>query len=261
MLTTSMSYRLIANDIDRSLETTAKQPMVARETAYYLENIGNVKSIKDFLADDRLFKYAMKAHGLGDMDYAKAFVRKALTEGIDDDRSFANRLSDKRYRDFVETFNFARYGEDAMVFQSTKQGTVDKYMRQTLEENAGAQNEGVRLALYFTRKAPSVKNAYEILADPALQKVVYTILGMPSSMAGADIDKQADAIVKRIKIEDFSDPEKLQKLVQRFTTMWEVSEGPTMSQPTNALLIGQQSRAGLTLSLLTSLQKFRIGGR
>ena len=98
MLTTAATYRMVANDLARSLDTTSKRPDVARETAYYLKNIGNVKSIDDFLGDDRLFAYAMKAFGLQDMSYAKAFMRKVLTEGIDDRRSFANSLTDVRYR-------------------------------------------------------------------------------------------------------------------------------------------------------------------
>ena len=83
-----------------------------RDSAYYLANIRSVKSIDDFIGNDRIFKYAMKAFGLEDMDYAKAFMRKVLTEGIDNPNSFANSLTDTRYREFAETFNFARYSTD-----------------------------------------------------------------------------------------------------------------------------------------------------
>jgi len=176
VLTTTASYRLLASDMTRSLERTAATPTVERDSVRYLDRIGTIKSIEDFLADDRVFSYAMKAFGLGDMVYAKAFMRKALEGGIDDKESFANSLADKRYRDFVETFNFARYGETATVFTRTQQGTVDKYVQQTLEESAGAQNQGVRLALYFQRKAASIDDVYDILADPALLKVVQTAL-------------------------------------------------------------------------------------
>ena len=55
-----------------------------RETKYYLENIAKVKTIEEFVKNDRLFSYAMKAHGLEDMAYAKAFMVKALKEGIAD---------------------------------------------------------------------------------------------------------------------------------------------------------------------------------
>jgi hypothetical protein len=78
---------------------------------------------------------------------------------------------------------------------------VDKYLRQTLEEQAGDDNEGVRLALYFERKAESISNFYEVLADPALAQVVRTSLGLPDSIASADIDKQVEMIADRIDIE------------------------------------------------------------
>ena len=96
MQTTFSTYGTIANNLTRSLKTTAAKPQVAREAAYYLANIPNVKSIDDFLGNKRLFSFAMKAYGLQDMTYAKAFMRKVLTEGVADSTAFANRLADDR---------------------------------------------------------------------------------------------------------------------------------------------------------------------
>ncbi len=259
MLTTDLSYRMITKDLDRSIATTAKQPMVARETEYYLKNISNVKSIDDFLGDNRIFKYAMKAFGLSDMDYAKAFMRKALTEGVSDKNSFVNKLSDTRYKEFVETFNFAAHGDSTTAFGRTQQGTVDRYMRQTLEETAGNQNEGVRLALYFSRKATDIDNIYEILGDRALSKVVQTALGLPDAAMAGDIDKLAATISKRIKLEDFKDPAKVEKFIQRFNTLWEISNPSTPKMPAS-LLINQPRQIGLGIDVLTSLQKLKIRG-
>ena len=78
MLSTYLSYRLIAQDIPKSIDRVEKQPAVDRETKYYLDNIGKVTSVDDFVNDYRLFNYAMKAYGLSDMTYAKAFMDKAL---------------------------------------------------------------------------------------------------------------------------------------------------------------------------------------
>ena len=177
VLNTYMNYQLIAKDIGKAIDRVETEPMVKRETEYYLANITKVKSIDDLMKDDRLFRYAMKAHGLGDMSYAKAFMVKAMKEGIDDSDSFANKLTDKRYYEFVKTFDFVSFGETTTVRTRAQQGTVDMYLRQTLEENAGKQNEGVRLALYFERKAGDLTNFYEVLADPALSRVVRTALG------------------------------------------------------------------------------------
>lgn len=260
MLTTNTAYRTITHDLVRSIGNTAKQPQVARESAYYLDNIDKVKSIDDFMANDRLYRYAMKAMGLQDMAYAKAFIRKALTEGIDNRDSFANKLTDPRYRELVATFNFARYGTTTTGSEATKQGVVDRYVRQTLEEDAGKQNEGVRLALYFQRKASGIQNAFNILGDPALLKVAQTTLGLPVSMSLQDIDKQAKMITDRLDLSDLADPAKLDKFLNRFTTMWEMDH-PAAAPITPNLLIGQPLTIGIGLNLLTALQNLRPGGR
>lgn len=259
MLTTLASYRIIAKDLPRSLSNTAASPQVKRETEYYLANIQNVKSIDDFLKDSRLFNYAAKAFGLGDMAYAKAFMRKVLTEGISKSDSFANTLSDPRYREFAEAFNFAQFGETTTVFDVTRQGTVDRYVRQTLEENAGKDNDGVRLALYFQRKAPDITSPLQLLADPALLKVAQTALGISPSTSAMPLDRQVALIASRLDVEDLQDPDKLQGFLNRFASLWEL-QNPT-AQPAGAtVLFSQPKELGVGASLLTSLQNLKLGG-
>jgi hypothetical protein len=226
MFSTPIGYKLIASDLTASLKRTSEQPQIQRESEYYLEAIKTIKTVDEFIANDRVFKYAMKAHGLQDMDYAKAFMRKVLNEGIDNSQSFANKLSDTKYREFAETFNFARHGTVATVFEKARQGVVDRYTRQTLEMDAGASNEGVRLALYFQRKAASAETPYHLMADKALLKVTQIALGIPAATATMDIDRQAEMITKKLDIEDLKDPEKLEKFIGRFTALWEL-ENPT----------------------------------
>jgi len=260
MLTTTASYLMITKDLTRSLSITAAKPQVSRESEYYLANIGNVKSIDDFLGDDRIFALAMKAFGLGEMTFAKAFMRKVLTEGIDDRQSFANSLADPRYREFAQTFNFARFGATTTVFDRTRQGTVDRYLRQTLEEDAGQQNEGVRLALYFERKAANIGGALDVLADRALLTVVRTALGLPVTISLMDLDRQAQVIASRVNFEDFKEPHKLRAFLNRFTSLWEL-ENPTRPSASPMVLIGQPIEAGIAPALLASLQNLKLGGR
>lgn len=261
MLTTAASYRLISANLDRSLATAAKKPVAAREIAYYRENIGKVKSIGDFMKDSRLFRFAMKANGLEDMTYAKAFIRKVLTEGIDSDDAFANQLSDSRYKDFASTFNFVRYGAATTAFAAVQEGTVGKYVRQSLEEEAGGNNEGVRLALYFERKASSLTSAYGILGDKALLQVVQTVLGLSPATGLANIDKQAATISAKLDIADLKDPEKLKSFLTRFTNMWEVSNPSAGSASSAAsILIGHPVEMGISTNLLMSLQGLKLGG-
>lgn len=260
MLSASVSYRIISENLDRSLKTTAAQPQVERETKYYLANITKVKSLDEFLADDRLYSYAMKGAGLSDMTYAKAFMRKVLKEGIDNEKAFANGLADPRYRKFAETFNFARYGETALSFDRTQQGTVDNYIRQTLEEDAGNQNEGARLALYFDRKAADIDSIFDILGDKALLQVVHTAFQIPELSALMDIDKQAEMIRKKLDVEDLKDPEKLKSLLNRFTSLWELDHGGSSSGMTGTSALFGQSNVGISSSVLSAIQNLKLGG-
>ncbi|MCA6125236.1 DUF1217 domain-containing protein [Bradyrhizobium sp. WSM 1704] len=260
MLSTIADYTRISKDMGKSLSLTAKAPDVSRDNDYYLANIRKVKSIDDLFKDYRLYSYAMKAYGLGDMIYAKAFMRKVLTEGISNGNSFANKLSDPRYREFAAAFNFAQLGSNATNTAAATTGTATQYVQQMMEQNAGDQNEGVRLALYFTRKAASIKTPYQILADKALTQVAQTALGLSATVSSADIDKQAAMLSKMINISDFQDPAKVTKFVQRFAAMWDASQAANDTSTNPALvLIGATTTNGMDVDMLSKLQSIRLG--
>ena len=259
MTSTYTSYRLISQDIGKSLERVSKQPDVARETEYYREKIGNVKSIDDFMADTRLYNYALKAHGLEDMAYAKAFIRKVLTEGASDKNAFANKLSDNRYAELAKSLDFAGLGAAATATEAAKSGVIGNYARQTLEQEAGDDNNGVRLALYFERKAPTIKSGLDFLADDALAQVFRTTFNLPDAFAAADVDKQAALIEKSINIKDLQDPEKVGKLLERFTIMWEMQNPSTPYDP--LAVFGSSSGYGISPDLLISINSLKLGGK
>ncbi|HZP19787.1 MAG TPA: DUF1217 domain-containing protein [Bauldia sp.] len=258
MVSTSAEYRLIAANLDRSLATTAAKPSVAVESRYYLDHIDEIRSIGDFIRNTRVFNYAMKAFGLEDMTQAKGLVRKILEGGLDDPKSLGNRIGDDRFRELAATFNFVRDGENATDKTAARQGVVDRYVRQTLEADAGDDNQGVRLALYFQRKAADINSYYDILADAALTKVVKTALGLPEEMSSADIDRQVAAISARLSLADLKDPEKLDRLLTRFAAGYD-AEDTTNADPILALF-DPSSGPTLDLDLILQLQKLKHGG-
>lgn len=260
MASTFTDFRIISSNLPRSIERVKSEPVVSRETEYYLENISNVDTVDEFMADTRLLNYALKAHGLEEMSYAKAFIRKALTEGIQKDDAFANQLADGRYEQFVGTFNFEQHGDNATIFTKAQQGTVDKYLRQTLEEEAGQDNTGVRLALYFERQAPDLESYYSILADGALGQVVRTALGLPAELAATNIDKQVEIFKNRFDLEDFQDPEKLSRFLDRFTALWEL-ENPSVGVSNITTLFSNFGGSGISNDLLLSINNLKLGGR
>jgi hypothetical protein len=101
MISTYLSYNLVAKDLKAEMNRVSEQTLVSREAAYFKANIGKVRSAEEFVDDYRLYSFAMKAHGLEDMIYARAFMLKVLESDLSDNDSYANRLTDKRYRDFA----------------------------------------------------------------------------------------------------------------------------------------------------------------
>lgn len=231
---------------------------VKNETEYYKANVGKLQSIDDLMANKRLLTFALSSYGLDATTEKPETIRKMLEGGITDPASPANKLTDKRYAGFVTAFNFADFGETATSRSLAQRPVIDKYMRQTLEENAGIDNEGVRLALYFERKAPTLTSFYEVLADPALGKVVRTMLSLPESFATADVDKQVQLFESKLDIEDFSDPEALGKLMTRFTSLWEINNPTATPQSLATVLFTQPVEFGISTDLLFTMQRMKL---
>ena len=265
MIGTYVSYRSTIDNMSKTLNTVMNQPDVKRETDYYTQNIKSVRSVDDFLNDTRLFNYAMKAYGLEDMSYAKGMMRKVLT-----DADYAANLTDKRYQQFAAAFNFTKYGDKASEKDSATKVAVNKYMQQTLETRVGEQNEGTRLALYFTRTIGGMSQngtlsqddwAYQILSDKALSYVVYTALGVPDSVRASDVEGQKRLLESRLTFDDLADAGKLETLIGRFSAMYDAKNQPQVS-PALTLLqsTGTGNTFGFSNASMIAMQSLKPGG-
>jgi Protein of unknown function (DUF1217) len=252
------SYNRLSSNIATSIERVSEQPLIKREAEYYQANIGKIKSVDDFMEDSRIYNFALKAFGLEDMQYAKAFIRKVLTEGIDDPEAFSLQLSDQRFREFATAFNFKRYQSATTSFDRVQSGTVNMYLRNSLEAQSGEESEALRLALYFERKASSITSPYSILADKALYQVTRTALGLPDAMSGADIDKQAGILGEKVNVDELGDPAYVKKLITRFLARYEAQNSTAQSSPAATILAG--SGTGIDMSVILSLQTLKRYG-
>lgn len=258
MLSAAATYQNVTRDLTRSLDVVARTPQVTRESAYYLAHIGNVKSIDDLMSNKRVLNYALNAFGLSEISYATAFVRRLLESGVDSSSALANRLADSRYKDFVSTFNFVRYGKTTTTFERTRQGTVDRYRQQVLEENIGDQNEGARLALYFQRKAPTVTSPLGLLADKALLTVTQTALGLSPLTSNLSIEAQQKLIGDKLDVADFKDPAKLSKFINRYLARYDL-DNPAVNANTASLISPTSSGVSIGTDLLMAIQSMRQG--
>lgn len=260
-MTTLSAYLSIAGSLSRWQAIQAKSPAVATATAYYKAHIGEVKSASDLVKNPRLFNYAMTAYGLGDRVTAKGLMTRAMNEGVLSTTALAVKLHDPNVLAFVKAFDFKDKGSTVASTSAAVQKAVDLYAENALETDQGKQNPGVELALYFQRKAPSIKDAFSILADKKLLKVVQTALDI-SPMTGAEpIDQQAKLLSAKLKFPDFQDPKKIQAFLSRFAAMYDFRNAggaATGSPAPNAILADtSQTDGGGGQSLLQSIQSYR----
>lgn len=215
---------------DRPSQAAAKA-----ETDYYTALIGKVTSIDALLGDNRAVAYIRKAYGLSAV--TPDALRQILTQ------TAPSSVMNDAAKAAAGAFNFGANGLLAHGPTQQVQSSIDRlateklYTRVAMESEAGAANEGVRLALYFQRMAPTITTPYQILADKALLQVTQTILGLSPNSSKADVDVQARTLSNRINFADFKDPAKLDTLVRRFATLYDMANG-TGESSTIALLFG-----------------------
>ncbi|MCW0980290.1 DUF1217 domain-containing protein [Agrobacterium sp. BT-220-3] len=230
------------------------------EAKYFSAEMQKIKTLKEFLANDRLTKFAMESLGIDPKSVTKEQLEKIFTSNLDDSQSYVNKEMDPVFRRLVTAFNFNTDGnilhEDRSLIQ-TRRGlyeTLDNYLTQTLETQAGEENAGVRLALYFQRMAAGTTSYYSILADTAIQNFIKTTFGIPDELGNAGVDTQVTMMKKYFDIKDFQDPEKVKKLIARFTIMYDNSQNTT--DPIMMLFNGSGSVgiSGDTLLAVASLR-------
>lgn len=210
------TFRALTREFPRTLERLARNPEVGRESRYYLERIGSVRSADDLLADPRLLRVALGAWGLEDMTYARGLLRRLLVEGTRETDAFANRIADPRFRSFARAFDFERLGAATTASENVRSGVVQRWLNAELERREGARDPTMRLALYFRRVAPTVGSTMGLLADRALLEVVRGGLGLPAGMSSLELDRQVSMIEQRLAPADLRDPVQLDRLVTRF---------------------------------------------
>ncbi|MES5098317.1 DUF1217 domain-containing protein [Agrobacterium sp. BA1120] len=230
-----------------------------KETAYYQEQMKTVTSVKDLLSDSRVTNYILEANGIDPKSVTSSDLKKMFESDLTDPKSYVNTLEDNRFTEIVASFNFDAKGSlTADAVQGGQQRgsileTTNQYVRQTLEEQQGDTSEGVRLALYFERVAPTISSAYGILSDDAIFKFFKTAYSMPDSIANMDVEKQAEMVTKYIDVTQLQDTDYVSKLIKRFTALYD-TQNSTSSSSLSILSGGSTSISADTLLAVAQLK-------
>ena len=260
----SKDYIVLKTRFVASGEVAAVRKKAEEEAQYYADNIGKIDNVKELLADRKILDVVLFSKGIDPAKVTDEDLKKMFESDLDDPKSYVNGLADWRFAEVVASFNFNAAGN---LIQSAQDGiqqrgevleTANRYLNQVLETEQGEENAGVRLALYFKRMADSITSAYDILGDTALLEVFRTMFSLPTELSNMDIDQQAKIVEKNLDLSELKDPEALEKLVKRFTILYDLENGVN-NAPSLAILLGDGGSATISGDTLMSIAQLRKG--
>lgn len=203
---------------------------IQRDTDYFRENIGEVRTAEQLVSDRRLLSVALAAFGLSDDLDNKFFVKKVLEEGTLSDEAFANRLTDKRYFNLAKAFSFDITPPNTAL-STFSQDIIQQYKAREFEVAVGNSDEDLRLALGVERELGAIADRelsetstwLAVMGSPPLRRVFETALGLPAQFGAIDIDRQVEVFQDKSQRSfgtsnpaDFVDPELQDDLIRNF---------------------------------------------
>ena len=251
----SKAYYTAYTRVDSS---DASKQAAEKEASYYRTQLQTLETVDQLLADKRLTNVLLVAEGLRPVDVSTEMLRAVLTSDLSDPESFANQQTDIGFQKIAGSFNFDANGiiqpAETKSVQNDR-GLVETerlFLTQTIEQEAGEENVGARLALYFERMAETVTSTYELLADDALAQFIRTTFAIAQETASSDIDVQKAMFDRYLDIKDLQDPEKVDEMVRRFLALYDVENGS--QDPVLSIFSGDTSINFETVATLMQLR-------
>ncbi|MFN4099918.1 MAG: DUF1217 domain-containing protein [Pararhodobacter sp.] len=220
-----VGWRFLQRTMDKQQAAHAASASAKRDEAYFKANIGSIRSAEELVKDRRLLNVALTAFGLQDDLPNRAFIQKVLESSPTEDRSFVNRLSDKRYKQLSKAFGF---GEAKMPLNQLD-GVSNRLLGGA--SRAGAQTESIQRALSQGRElaALAAEDSSEetkwltMLGMPSLRSLFESAFQLHSSFGALDLATQVEVLQSRTeeltgsrKMAQFTDPGATETLLRRF---------------------------------------------
>ncbi|HYF08383.1 MAG TPA: DUF1217 domain-containing protein [Acetobacteraceae bacterium] len=218
------------------------------EAERFRARAAEIPTVDALLRDRRTLSMVLEAFQLeGEVD-KRAVVRRLLTEDPADERSFANRMADPRYRQINAAFG----GRDGAPLRDPR--LVERLIQGALvnrfEKAMGEGNPGLREALYFRRMIGGVASVPALMADRALTTVVRGALGQPAQFGLLSYERQRDFLASRLDPSAFGDAKAMDRLIARYLARAGEGAAQAPADPRLALLGGAGgSGALLTLTI------------
>lgn len=229
----------VKKTMNKQIATMANQQQVKREINYYKEKIPQISKASELVKDPILLKITLTSFGLQDDIGSKFYIQKILESNFLDEKSFANKLSNKQYKNLSAAFGFGAYETPKSKISGFSDKILQNYERKLFEISVGEVDNNIRLALNAETelKELAASNAsddakwYSVLASTPLRKIFEARFNLGTQFGAIDIDRQVGILKKYVQsafgdasIAQFSDSSKIDKLVKSFMVRSSMSE-------------------------------------
>lgn len=244
-------WKFLERTIDAQRQAHDAAPSLDRELSYFRDNITKVTSAEALVADYRLLKVALGAFGLEDDIGNRFFLRTILSEGTLDPEALANRMTDKRYKEFSAAFGFGDFDTPRTVLSGFADEITNAYKTRSFEAAIGQQDDNLRLAMNLDRELQDLaagENSdetkwFSIMGAAPLRAVFDAAFGLPDSFAALDLDRQLEVYRSRAAatfgsadVAQFADPGKREDLIRLFLLRSEIGSAPVGLGPAQTAL-------------------------
>lgn len=201
---------------EKALARLAKDPQINRQLDQFAKAVAKATDLKAALRDPRVLNVLLPALGLPDAVGQAGLAMRALTEDPKNPDGLLARLPDRRWKAAAATLNLKEGGLDALRDPKVQAVLADGLRRLSWQQELDADQPGLSDAMLFEQRAASVKNAYDVLGDPVLRRVVTGALGLPQQLAIQPVETQARAITSRLDLGKLQNPREVAKLAERY---------------------------------------------
>lgn len=227
---------------------------VKRATDYFREKIGSIRTADDLVSDRQLLSVALGAFGLDEDIDNTFFIKTILSDGIAEPDALANRLADKRYLSMAKAFGLGDGQIPRTSLSIFTDDIIARYESQQFAQAVGDVNDDMRLALNVGDGLSEILATnrtqdgqwFSVLGNAPLRRVFETALGLPSSIAGIDLDQQLDTFRDRARatfgsddLSTFADGDRQEDLIRLFLVRSEAAQFQAASAGSAALTLLQ----------------------
>ncbi|MFC0386643.1 DUF1217 domain-containing protein [Muricoccus vinaceus] len=209
-------YNQSLKNAGKETERLRADPTVKRDLASLFKAVDKARTPEDLLRNPEARRVLLQGIGLADQVDNAGLAIKALTSDPSKATSLTKQLSDQRWSAAAVQLDFTASGlkklKDPAFRQVISDGLVEYKRLSAISEKSRVVSD----ALTIQGLSDTKTDIYTVLGNKVMRRVATTIAGLPDELALQSVEAQARSLSARFNVDQFSDPKKREKVIQRY---------------------------------------------